>query len=177
MALVYTTSPTTIRVTIKDNAGLTSTKDFVIPTSVWDPASDLFSALETIRATLIAALNAIDDGLLFVVSLVIDQREDTLLLPAVECKITDIASIVVNLSGGGGKTAVLQVPCPEIGIFQGTTGLDKNTVDIADAALNTYVDQFQATGGSFTISDGETVDDTTPMKSGKRVSRKSSRAV
>lgn len=175
MALAYTGSPTTIRVTIKDDAGLTSVKDFVVPTGTWDPASDLFSALVTIRDNLITALDAITVGLLFVASIVVDQQEDTLILPAFECKITDIASVVANLSGGEGKKATLQIPTPEIGVFQGSTGADKNTVDILDTDLLAYIAKFQATGGDFTISDGETIDDTTPLTSGKRISRKSSR--
>lgn len=175
MALAYTSSPTTIRVTIKDNAGLSSVKDYVVPTSTWDPASDLFSALATIRDNLATVLNAVSVGLLFVVSIVVDQQEDTLILPAASCEITDIASVVANLSGGEGKSAVLQIPCPDIDNFQGPTGAAKNTVDILDTDLLAYIAKFQATGGDFTVSDGETIDDTTPLKSGKRISRKSSR--
>ena len=102
-------------------------------------------------------------------------EQESVALPAVDCDIWDIANIVVNIAGGQGKRGVIKIPCPVIGIFQGAEGAARNNVDIADADLGTFVDQFQTTGGSFVISDGEFVDDTTPMVAGKRISRKSSR--
>jgi hypothetical protein len=174
MALSYPDAPTAIRLTLTDKAGFTSVKDFYVPTTVWDPASDLFTAIVTIRDTLVTQQNLVTNALVSSTFITIDQQE-SVSLPTPDCDIWDIANVVVNIAGGQGKRGVIKIPCPAIGIFQGTEGADRNNVDIADADLGTFVDQFQTTGGSFVISDGEFVDDTTPMVAGKRISRKSSR--
>lgn len=174
MALSYPTAPTTIRLTLKDKGGFTSTKDFYVPTAVWDPASDLIAALITIRDALVTQQNLVTDALVSATFMTVEQQE-SVALPTPQCDIWDIANVVVNLAGGQGKRGVLKIPCPVIGIFQGTEGAARNNVDIADADLGTFVDQFQTTGGSFVISDGEFVDDTTPMVAGKRIARASSR--
>lgn len=174
MALSYPTAPTVVRVSLTDLTGFVSVKDFFVPTAVWDPASDLFSALVTIRDDLVTALNAMTDCLLSDVSIHIAQKE-SILLPTPVCSIAEIASIVVNLAGGQGKKAILKIPGPDPLIFQDTSGADRNRVDLADAAVIAYVDEFQTTGGSYVISDGEFIDDTTPTVSGKRITRGSSR--
>lgn len=173
MALSYPSGPTTIRLTLTDDAGKTSVKDFVVPTTIWNPASDLLTAITAIRDNLVTAVDAVTDALVTDTFIVVTEKE-SLALPAAECKITDLASIVVNLAGGEGKKSTMQMPCPNIDIFVSPTGPNKNVVNILDADLVAYIDEFQTTGGSFTISDGEFVDDTTPMVAGKRISRKSS---
>lgn len=174
MALSYPDAPTTIRLTLKDKAGFTSVKDFYVPTAVWDPATALWADLVTIRDGLITEQNKVTDALISSTFVTIDQQE-SVALPTPQCDIWDIANVVVNIAGGQGKRGVLKIPCPVIGIFQGSEGADRNNVDIADVDLGTFVDLFQTTGGDFVISDGEFVDDTTPMVAGKRISRKSSR--
>ncbi len=172
MALAYPSGPTVIRLTLTDDAGKTSVKDFVVPTTVWNPASDLLTAIAAIRDNLVTAVDAITDALITDTFIVVTEKE-SLVLPASECKITDIASIVTNLAGGEGKKATVQMPCPNIGIFVAATGSNKNVVDTTDVSLLAYIDEFQTTGGNFTISDGEFIDDTTPLVAGKRISRKS----
>lgn len=172
MALAYGTTPVKLIITLRDEAQNQTTKQYIVPTSIWDPATDLWAALVVIRDALIAALNAITDGLIWKASIMIGQAEDTAVSGAANSEVENIASVVVNLATIG-KTAVLQIPAPVIGLFQGSSGKPKNQVDIADADLNTYVDEFQTTGGSFVLSDGEFVDDTTPIDSGKRIHRRS----
>ncbi len=173
MALAYPSGPTVIRLTLTDIGGKTSVKDFVVPTTVWNPASDLLTAIAAIRDNLVTAINAVTDALVTDTFIVVTEKE-SLSLPAVDCLITDIASLVVNLAGGEGKKGILKIPCPQEIIFVDTSGPNRNVLDTGDAAVIAYVDEFQTTGGSFTISDGEFVDDTTPMVAGKRISRKSS---
>ncbi len=173
MALAYPSGPTVIRLTLTDESGKTSVKDYVVPTTVWNPASDLLTAIAAIRDNLVTAVDAITDALITDTFIVITEKE-SLALPAVECKIVDLASVVANLAGGEGKKATIQMPCPNIGIFVAPTGANKNVIDTTDANLLAYIDEFQTTGGNFTISDGEFVDDTTPLVAGKRISRKSS---
>ncbi len=174
MALAYPSGPTVIRLTLTDFGGRTSVKDFVVPTSIWNPASDLLTAIAAIRDNLVTAVDAVTDALITDTFIVITEKE-SLTLPAAECQIFDIASLVVNLAGGEGKKATMQMPCPTDTIFVDTSGPNWNVVDTTDAALLAYLDEFQTTGGSFTISDGEFIDDTTPINAGKRISRKSSR--
>jgi len=170
MALAYSTGPTVIRLVYKDFHSRVAVKDYVVPTSVWDPASDLLSALVTIRDNLVTAINAVTDALLINAFISIKQVEDTLSLPAVDCHVNEKASIVVALEAGEGKKATFQIPSPEDGIFVGASGPNYDVVDVEDATLNTLLDMFQTTGGQFTISDGETMaDDTYPGKSGRRI--------
>lgn len=172
MALAYGSTPVRLIVTLRDEAQNQTTKTYVVPTSVWDPATALWADLVTLRDGLVTALNLISDGLIWKASVMIGQAEDTAVIGAAGSEVENIASVVVNLATIG-KTAVLQIPAPVIGLFQGSSGKPKNQVDIADADLNTYVDLFQTTGGDFVLSDGEFVDDTTPIDSGKRIHRKS----
>jgi len=159
---------------LTDFGGRTSVKDYVVPTTVWNPASDLWTAIEAIRDNLVAAVDPITDALISDTFVVVTEKE-SLSLPPAECQIFDLASIVVNLAGGEGKKATMQVPAPSDGIFVDTSGANWNVVDTTDVDLNAYIDEFQTTGGSFTISDGEFIDDTTPLVAGKRISRRSSR--
>lgn len=172
MALSYPTGPTTIRLTLTDISGLTSVKDFVVPTTIWNPASDLLTAIAAIRDNLVTAINAVTDCLVTDTFIVITEKE-SLILPAAECEVYTVASLVVNLAGGEGKMAVLKIPGPADTIFMDTSGPGRNIVDVTDTDLLAYLDEFQTTGGNFTISDGEFIDDTTPIKAGKRISRKS----
>ena len=82
------------------------------------------------------------------------------------------ASIVANIEGEL-KTVTLYVPAPEDTLFLASTGPNRDILDISDAALLSYLSEFQTTGGEFTISDGEHLDDTTPVRQGQRINRKS----
>ncbi len=173
MALAYSSGPTVIRLVYKDFHSRVSVKDYVVPTTIWDPASDLLSALVTIRDALVTAVNAVTNALLINVFIAVKQVEDTLSIPAADCHVNEIASMVCALEAGEGKKTTFQLPAPVDGVFVGASGPNYDVVDVEDAALNTLLDMFQTTGGKFTISDGETMaDDTYPAKSGRRIFRK-----
>ncbi len=172
MALAYGTEPTKLIVTLRDEAKNQTTKTFVVPTSVWNPASALWADLVTIRDGLITALNAITDGLIWKASIMIGQSEDTSDKGAAGSEVENLASLVCVLATLG-KTAVVQIPAPVIGVFMGTDGKPKNVVDPNDADLLTFIAEFQTTGGNFVLSDGEFINDTDPIDSGKRIHRKS----
>jgi len=159
--------------TLTDFKGKTSVKDFIVPTTVWNPASDLFTAIEAIRDNLVTAYDLITDALISDTFIVVTEKE-SLILPAADCNIFELASIVGNLSGGEGKKATIQIPAPEDGIFVGASGPDLNKVDTSDIQLNDFTSMYELTGAVFTLSDGENLDDTTPLSAGKRISRKSS---
>lgn len=174
MALANDTYPTSIRLTLIDIGGNTVTKEFLVPTSVWDPASDLLSALFTIRGNLVTALNAITDALILKSYITISQTDDTDTLGPTGSEVENLASIVCNTNVAGEKRTI-QVVNPNEGIMVDTSGANYNVVDISDSALNTYLDLFQETGGSFYLVKGLFADDTTPMVSGKRIHRKSNK--
>ena len=175
MALAYPTGPTVLRAVFVDNHSRVSIKDYIVPTGVWDPASDLLSALVTIRDALVVQLNLNTKALLLNVFISIRQTEDTLSIPAADCHVNETASCIVNLEAGDNKKAVFVIPAPVDAMFVGASGPTFDIVDTTDANLNTLLDMFQTTGGSFTISDGETMDDTVPIVSGARIFKKTGR--
>lgn len=172
MALAYGDEPVKLIVTLRDEAKNQTTKTFTVPTSVWNPASDLWADLVTIRDAFIAALNAVTGALIWKASIMIGQAETASDKGDAGSEIENLASLVCVLETLG-KTAVLQIPAPVIGIFMGTDGKPKNVVDVSDADLLTYIAEFQTTGGNFVVSDGETINDTDPIDAGKRIHRKS----
>lgn len=79
----------------------------------------------------------------------------------------DTAQVVTDIEDQPLKAATIRIPMPLIGIMRGTAGELMDEVDVADAALIAYVDNFRA-AGKFTVSDGEKVG--AVIKTGKRVS-------
>lgn len=176
MALVYSPSEAVvIHVTFTDEAANQTTKSYVVNPLSWEPGTGLWAALVAIRDALLVDLNASTDALITGVHTTVKQVEDTSpAIGAAGSEVENLASIVLNLDTAG-KFAVMQIPAPNIGLFQGPSGPEKNQIDTADAALTALVANFQATGGDFTISDGELVDDADPIKSGKRIHRRSNK--
>jgi len=71
-----------------------------------------------------------------------------------------------------GKFVSLRIPAPAVSIFQGTTGENKNVIDITDADLRTYLGLFESTG-PILVSDGESIMDSATVGNfkGKRIHR------
>lgn len=103
--------------------------------------------------------------------------EDALAYPAAGVENENQALINTQLVGGT-KKATLNIPAPDIAIFQSTTGPGANIVNITNPALVSFFAMFANTGSltppddSFFISDGEIAD---ILLKGKRISRKSLR--
>lgn len=173
MTLANDAFPTTITLILRDVAQNAVSKTFVIPTGVWDPASDLFSALVTIRDNLVTKYNLVTAALIYKAFITVAQTEDTATVGGAGTEIAVNASIVGNLATAG-KTATIAIPAPEVGIFTGSSGPALNIVDIADTDLVSFVDEYKA-AGDFVISDGENLDATTPLDSGKRLTRRSNK--
>jgi hypothetical protein len=166
MALVA--DPVKISVQVVDTGGNTSRK--VYPTNLTVAAGSI-AAIETARDDLVAALEAVTDAVVLKTGILIGETEDTALFGAGE--IENQANIVVNLATQG-KKAVMSIPAPVDGIFVGASGPNYNIVDPTDAAVLAYLALFE-TGGDFTLSDGEQLDDTTPFNYGKRIHRASTK--
>jgi hypothetical protein len=74
-----------------------------------------------------------------------------------------------------GKKATFTIPAPKDTLFVAASGPNYNVVDGADSAIVALVGDFLTTGGSFYISDGETVADTGGFIKGRRTHRASSK--
>lgn len=170
MTLATSAKPTVISLILRDLGQNQATKEFVVPTSVWDQATALWADLKTIRDDLVTAYDVITDCLIYRAIVSIRQTDDTGTVGAAGSEVENLASIVCNLSTAG-KQTVIQVPAPNVGIMMGTSGKQFNIVDITDAGLITFMDEYQLTGANFSIADGEFLDDTTPMDAGKRTHR------
>jgi hypothetical protein len=160
--------PVKISVQVVDTGGNTSRK--VYPTNL-TVAVDGIAAIEAARDAVVAALNAVTDGVVLKTGILLGQTEDTALFGAGE--IENVALITVNLATQG-KKAVMSIPAPVDGIFVGASGPNYNIVDPTDAAVLAYLALFE-TGGDFTLSDGEQLDDTTPFNYGKRIHKASTK--
>lgn len=78
----------------------------------------------------------------------------------------DTAQVVVGIEDEPLKRANILIPMPKIGIFSAAAGTLMDVVDIADADLIAYVENWRTTG-DFEISDGEAAD--ALIYSGKRL--------
>jgi len=114
------------------------------------------------RAAIMTVLNDITDSVIQKSELV----EVEVITDSTGGDIFEVAAIVARLTTAG-KTAVLNVPAPNIGIFQSAVGHERDQVDTNDGALLDYVTQLAAV---VKVSDGETLAGT--VKSGRRVTRK-----
>jgi hypothetical protein len=166
MALVA--DPVKISVQVVDTGGNTSRK--VYPTNLAVVAGSI-AAIETARDNLVTALEDVTEAVVLKTGILIGETEDTALFGAGE--IENQANIVVNLATQG-KKAVMSIPAPVDGIFVGASGPNYNIVDPTDAAVLAYLALFE-TGGDFTLSDGEQLDDTTPFNYGKRIHKASTK--
>lgn len=135
--------------------------------------------------SIITALNAITDALVVGYSVAVVYAEDTDQYGTAGSEVENIAEIVCPLEAAG-KYHVFKVPAPVDGLFVGTTGPDRNTVDTSDADLLAYISLFTDKTGYGTpgadaialVSDGEKVkpdntNDKPFVSSGKRVHRAS----
>lgn len=86
-------------------------------------------------------------------------------------QVEDRATFTFLLEGLGSKKAAVNVPAPVIGVFMASSGPGANIVDVNDAAVQAFEDQFKA-AGDFRISDGEAV---TRLLSGKRTHSRSNK--
>lgn len=165
------TKPTTITVTLIDENYVTVDREFIVPTSSWDPTTGLIADLKTIRDNLITELNPITNALVLKATININQTDDTSVVGPDNSRMGDQAQLTLVLDSASPKYANYLVPAAADGIF-GATGKNVNVVDTSDADLLAFLEFFTTTDGVFTISDGETLDDTTLIVSGKRVYRK-----
>jgi hypothetical protein len=152
-------------VTIVDTGGDQSTLSFQLV------APDMVDALVAMTAIL-SRLAAVTSAT--VKSYFVGERysEDALVLPA-DAQVEERATIVCNLAGDPLKKTTINITATEDAMFGAAQTTAYNDVDIANAALSTYLSIWQS-GGFATISDGELLA-AQAAASGKRTHRHSSR--
>lgn len=167
------TNPTVVTLVLRDANGVEVQKEFYVPTAVWDPATGLIADLKTIRDNLVTAYGAIFDGLIYRAFITLKQTDDTASVGPAGSYFTQAASVVCRLSTAG-KLATIEIPAPDIGIFNGPTPPNSNQIDKADAGLLAFTEMFSLTDGVFSISDNERITDTSAdqVKGGKRISKR-----
>lgn len=153
-------------VTFVDNGGNTANREYMMKTAVATYADAAAAA-----AGMIPLLNALTTAVIAQYRVYQVFEESAFALPPSGVQVEDNASLTFLLAGLGNKKANVNIPAPVPGIFVGTSGPTANVVDINDAAITAFVDQFIG-AGDFRISDGEAV---ARILSGKRIHKRSSR--
>lgn len=147
-----------VSATLEDLGSNRSTMQFFVN------SAEALADVVTAAGTLMTSLAAVTDAAI-VAYRVSEVYEDAVATPAGE--IEEQALLVVNTDDG--KKALMRIPAPNVGIFTAASGPNYNVVDINDAALLTYIGEFQTGAGvEFLVSDGQTV---TSLVSGKRIHR------
>lgn len=151
-----------ISMTVVDQGAQKSTLKFrTRPATVPDFAGAVAAA-----AALQPDLEAVITGNISAYRITAVYNEDAFVVPA-DAQNQDKASVsFTNQIAGTGN---FKIPSPANGIFVAATGANNNIVDLADADLVAYADNFRSTG-FFTIDGGN---DLVQMVAGKRIHAKS----
>lgn len=97
---------------------------------------------------------------------------NTFVLPAdAGVQVENQASLTFLLQALGSKKANLNIPAPVIGIFTASSGPNANIIDIDNAAIQAFADQFLA-AADFRLSDGEWIQ---RILNGRRVHKRSNK--
>lgn len=159
MALVARAHPFELMVQIADNSGKTTKKTFELQ------AADA-AAAATDSATILAALNAVTDGVVKSYSINHVFIENALVLPASGVENENQALLSIRLASDPTKYASFAIPAAAPGDFVSASGAGANVVDTGDAGINALVALF-TTGNEAYLSDGELADSALDF-SGKR---------
>lgn len=138
-----------------------------------DTAGDI-SDLITAQNTMLTALQAVTACVIQSVRLSRVTLNDAFVLPSSgDAEVESHALITAKITAHPNKSAVIDIPGPVAGIFQGTSGKAWNQVDMADTALVDFLNEFTGTTPDFLVSDGETI--TQQDAAGKRTHSKSTK--
>lgn len=152
-----------LSITLVDNGGNSTTLSWQAnPAVVTD-----YATAQAQRDLLVADLAAISNSVISGTRLAEVEYEDSLAYPVAGVENEDKASITYLIQDTN-KKGNLKVPAPDIDIFVNASGPSANVVDVGDALVIAYTDNFRTTGG-WLVSDGESLQ--TVLK-GKRISAK-----
>jgi len=147
-------------VNLVDSGGNVTTRTFQVD------GADETEAL-TNGGAIVTRLAAITDASIRDYTVGIVLVEDAFALPSGSVNVEEAAEVTGTITDKPAKHAVVSIPAPKIGVFVGTSGPNRNIVDVADTDLNTFMNSF-APGAAGFLSDGETIDSSALVK-GKRV--------
>jgi len=128
----------------------------------------------TASGTILGLLAAVSDGVVKGYSVIEKFVEGALVLPASTVELENRALITCQINNDPLKTATVTIPAGVIGLYQAATGAGHNLIDVNDADLLAYINIWQVTGALAKLSDGEYLDDTAVLISGRRTHRKNS---
>jgi hypothetical protein len=140
----------------------------------FDLVAATYADAVTATNTLLPLLEAVTDAVIKGYSIIENFVEGTLVLPAGTVEVENRAMVVCQINANPLKTATVVIPAATIGLFQSNTGAGHNIIDVTDADLLAYLDIWQVSGALAKLSDGEYLDDTAVIISGKRTHRHSS---
>jgi len=129
------------------------------------------AAAATDSGTIMTALNAVTDAAISGYSINTRFVENALTYPA-DAEVENNARITAKIVGRPNRSATIEIPAPNVGIFTGTEGPAFNVVDMSDAALLTFLGLFDGSGPVL-VSDGESIIVSSAV--GKRIHKKSIR--
>lgn len=166
------TGGTHLNVIMVDEAGNKASYNFALNYADLDALNTAHTAGDVDQ--IIADLEAVTGAAVVSYSFGEKMVEDGPILGGTGSEVENIALITAKIDGSATKTVSLRVPAPDIGIFVGATGPNKNVVDSADAGLVTFLEHM-GPSGEILVSDGEQIaDPNTPSNfKGKRIHRAS----
>lgn len=150
---------------LRDSSNRSFRKVFTTNASVTTPAEALTAA-----QGMLTSIGAIFDTLPKYYRVTQIYKNDAFVLPTGGVSGSDQAQLVCNIEGEL-KTVNLFIPGPDSGIFVSTSGPNRDVIDTADADLGTFLNRFKTTGGVFSVSDGEQLDDDHVILRGERIYR------
>jgi len=118
-------------------------------------SADYATALTDVDGIL-TALAGVTDASIGTVHLSYRRERDDFAYPVVTCNNSEKARIIVQLVGST-KKATIDIPAPKNAIFVSPVGAQNQIVNLVDASVINYINNFQ-TGGQAYISDGEVSD-------------------
>ncbi len=154
-------------VTYMDGGSNTTVRDYEMDESVLT-----FDDANVAAVAILADIVATTDAVLPRYRVYQNNDEGSLTIPATTVQIENCASLTVLLTAAGSKKANLNIPAPKAAIFVNpTNGPQNNIVNMSNAAVLAFLDNFTVTG-DFTVSDGEEI---SRGLSGKRVHKRSNK--
>lgn len=140
----------------------------------YDLVAATYADAVTASGTILGLLDAVTDGVVKSYSIIEKYVEGSLVLPAGTVEMENRAVITCQINANPLKTATVVIPAGVIGLYQSTTGAGHNLIDVNDADLLAYLNIWQVSGALAQLSDGEYLDDTAVIVSGKRSHRSNS---
>jgi len=150
-----------------DNGGNQVTREYMMKSTI-----ATYADAATAAAAMVPIVNALTGSTISQYRVFQVFEESAFVLPGdAGVQNENQASFTFLLASAGSKKANVNIPAPVIGIFSASSGPNANIVDINDAAVQAFEDQFKGPG-DFRISDGEAV---SRLLTGHRVHKRNSR--